>query len=689
MFDHAHRFAHAGLRSALWEVYRTPDIAGGLHAPIVTTTFWRAQYWVLAQFLSIDNVYDFIAWLGFALNGLFSYLLAREIDCSVVTAFLVGLAVVSLEIFDTRVGGHLHLAFFFYQLIACWMAIRAGKQPTTLRMIAAGVGLWFGFLGNEYYGYFSFFFCAILFLGYRLLGARVSVRRLFLLLGAAATAFVALMAISYPRMMLGRVLESWGVSTERTPSFAQPDNDFSIYALAHLVTILRPSLPWLGKALGPFPPDTGEFTFRLGTIVPLFACALLVVLIVLSVRCPTPQRKRTLRQCAVWSAAALLLLLFARSPDRTLSLVPLTHRIAPMFRVGVRAILFVDIGALLILGLLFDHFLRTELGWSRGCARGSFSSGRIALAAALFAAFSVGLEDLRPANASVFSKAPAFAVPHDTIYDRLAALPDGLVLELPFHVNSSDNPESDYAYLANRMFHHKPILNLMRDPRVQCQAMRFARDVNHPGADTAALLRRLGVRFVVVHTSGDERYDLTAYTHDVELTQVARSGTVALVEVKNSGVWSADRFLVHYNGCVFEGGAMPTTVDSEVIFDVARQTNDRVAKFSSLPNGKFLTYGPYLTFEPGRYEVTFNLHARVEKTDSRGLVMGVEVFSQSIGVVAETDVTREELADGKSHAIVLPFTLAKAATTEFRVKAYAQGTLAVGAITVRPLDAWP
>ena len=67
MFDHAHRFAQAGLKTALWEIYRTPDIAGGLHAPIMTTTFWRAQYWVLAKFLSIDNVYDFIAWVGFAL----------------------------------------------------------------------------------------------------------------------------------------------------------------------------------------------------------------------------------------------------------------------------------------------------------------------------------------------------------------------------------------------------------------------------------------------------------------------------------------------------------------------------------------------------------------------------------------------------------------------------------------------
>ena len=688
-FDHAQRFAHSGLKTALWEVYKSPDIAGGLHPPLVTTTFWRAQYWVLAKFLSIDNVYDFLGWSGFTLNGLFSYLVAREIGCSALSAFLVGLGMVSLEVFDTRVGGHLHLAFFFYQLIACWMTIRAGKRPTVPRMMASGAGLWFGFLGNEYYGYFAFFFCVMLFFGYRFLSTRVSVRRLFHGLVGGATVFVALMAVSYPRMILGRVLQSWGLVKERLPSFAQPDTDFSVYGLAHVVTIFRPSLPWLREALHPFPPDTGEFTFRLGTIAPAFASGLLVVLITLYVLGPSQQRKRVLQQCAVWSAATLLLLLFARSPNHLLSLVPLTHKIAPMFRVGVRAVLFVDLGALFILGLLFDHFLRMELLWWRGWTRRSFSSKRTAVAAIFFAVFWVGIEDLRPVNAGVFSKAPVFAVPHDAIYDHLKALPDGHVLELPFYINPPDNPETDYAYVANRMFHHKPVLNYMRDPRVQCQAIRFARDVNHPRTETAALLRELGVRYLVVHTSGDQRYDLAAYTHDPELAQIARNGPVALIEVKNSGVWSTDRFLAHYDSCVFEGGLMPTAVDSYAIFDPARQTTDRVATFSSIPNGNFLTFGPYVNLEPGRYEVAFNVRASVEKTDVRGLVMGLEVFSGSLGMIAEGEVTREQLADGKFHPVVLLFTLPRAATTEFRVKAQAQGTLAVGAITVRHLDNWP
>jgi len=242
-------------------------------------------------------------------------------------------------------------------------------------------------------------------------------------------------------------------------------------------------------------------------------------------------------------------------------------------------------------------------------------------------------------------------VPHDAIYDHLKALPDGHVLELPFYINPPDNPETDYAYVANRMFHHKPVLNYMRDPRVQCQAIRFARDVNHPRTETAALLRELGVRYLVVHTSGDQRYDLAAYTHDPELAQIARNGPVALIEVKNSGVWSTDRFLAHYDSCVFEGGLMPTAVDSYAIFDPARQTTDRVATFSSIPNGNFLTFGPYVNLEPGRYEVAFNVRASVEKTDVRGLVMGLEVFSGSLGMIAEGEVTREQLADGNPNII--------------------------------------
>ena len=190
------------------------------------------------------------------------------------------------------------------------------------------------------------------------------------------------MVISYPRLMLGRVLVRSGLVTERSPYFGHPDSDFSVYALAHVVTIFRPSLPWLGKTLPPFPPDTAEFTFRLGTTIPVLASALLAVLVVLFLRGPLPQRKRVLQQSLIWSAAAFLLLLFALSPRYVLSLVPLTHKIAPMFRVGVRALLFVHLGVLFILGLLFDHFLTTELGWSHEWKSRSLSPRRIALTAA-------------------------------------------------------------------------------------------------------------------------------------------------------------------------------------------------------------------------------------------------------------------------------------------------------------------
>src|SRR5207245_11627341 len=99
----------------------------------------------------------------------------------------------------------------------------------------------------------------------------------------------------------------------------------------------------------------------------------------------------------------------------------------------------------------------------------------------------------------------------------------------------------------------------------------------------------------------------------------------------------------------------------------------------------YLTLCPHLVFEPGRYEVMFDVRSSVDKTCARGVVMGVEVFAGSTGVVAQREVTVEQVSDRKFHPVVVPFTLSRAATTEFRVKAYAQGILAVGRITVRPL----
>jgi hypothetical protein len=681
MFEHSHRFAHSRLKTMLSEVYKTPDIGGGFHEPIVTTTFWRAQYWLLAKIFSIDDVYDFIAASGFALDGLFAYLIAREIDCSALTSFLVALGIASLEVFDRRVVGHLQLAFFFSQLIACWTAIRAAKRPTLARMIGAGVGLWFAFLGNEYYGYFTTFFCASLFIGYRLIGSPVPLRRLLPRLLAGTMTFLMLMMFSYPLLTLGRILHSWGLVKERTASFARPAADFTIYALGHVKTIFRPSLPWLANVLGAFPPDTVEFTFRLGLVVPAFASALLLLLAIRCLRNASPPRTRVLQQAAVWGAAGILLLFFSLSPKYVLSLVPLTRRMAPMFRVGVRAALFVDIAALFILGLVFDRVVMVEFDWSRSWTTHRSSLKRTAPAAMMLALFCLGLADLRPANGGLLSRLPVFKVPHDAIYDRLAALADGVVLELPFHVNMYDNPEADYAYVANRMFHHKPVLNFMRHPAVQCQATRFARDVNHPGRATGALLRELGIRYVVVRTSGDPRYDLTAYARLPELTERSRNDAVALLEVDHPGQWSASNFLTHYP-CLFEAGTLQTSVDSEAVFDPKRQITERFARFSTIPDGKFLTYGPGIEFGPGRYKATFELRANIEKTDPRGVAMAVDVFALGRGSIAESAITREQLADGQSHAVVVTFNLTESAVMQFRVRAYAQGTLWVGTISV-------
>lgn len=690
IFDHAHRFGRAGLKAAFWDLYRSPDIGGGLHAPMVTTTFWRIQFWALGKIFSIDNVYDFLCWSGFALNGLFAYFLTRELGCGRVAASFVGLAVVSLDVFDSRVSGHLTMAFFYYQLLACWLVIRAAKQPTFARMTAASAGLWLSFLGNEYYGYFAVFFCTTLFAGYRLLGERVGLCQMVSAVLRAAGVGTGLMALSYPRMLLGGLLERWGLIADRMPSFAQPDLDFSMYALAHVATIFRPSLSWLAKAIGPFRPDSVEFTFRLGTLIPALASGMLLLLVAFYFRQRSLERKHVLAQCSVWMAAGLVSLLFARTPNHFPSLVPLTRHIAPMFRVGVRAVLFVDIAGLVLLGILFDHFLRRELAlWSVVAMRRS-SFARLSCAGAMFAACWLGLEDLRPANTGVFSKARASAVPHEPIYDRLASLPEGMVLELPFYLGPADNPETDYLYVANRMYHHKPVLNFMRDPHAQCQAMRFARDVNHPGPQTPSLLRRLGVHYLVIHTLVDRRYELQPYVRNPGLTMIAQEGSVALLEVQQAGAWTASDFLAYYGeACKFEGGLLPTTVESEAIFDPARQTTDRVARFSSVSPGNFITYGPFMVFAPGRYEVTFELRAQLEKADARGLVMRVDVFAEPSGMIVQRDVLREELADGTFHAVVVPFSLSEAGATQFRVTAHAQGTLTVGAITLRGVNVRP
>ena len=89
---------------------------------------------------------------------------------------------------------------------------------------------------------------------------------------------------------------------------------------------------------------------------------------------------------------------------------------------------------------------------------------------------------------------------------------------------------------------------------------------------------------------------------------------------------------------------------------------------------------------PGRYQATFEVRADVEKTDGSGLAMAVDVFSLPGGVIAESEITRDQFGDGQFHAVVVSFTLKQSSVMQFRVRAYAQGTVAVGAISVRGAD---
>jgi hypothetical protein len=124
------------------------------------------------------------------------------------------------------------------------------------------------------------------------------------------------------------------------------------------------------------------------------------------------------------------------------------------------------------------------------------------------------------------------------VYQRLASLPDGPVLEIPVAIQGEDDfasldREARYAYLS--AFHWKPLLNGYTGypPASAAVVKRIARTL--PDGDAVSLLRRAtGLRYVVVHGGTSPDFDRERWRQPAGLVRLGRFGDDELFEVADA-----------------------------------------------------------------------------------------------------------------------------------------------------------
>jgi hypothetical protein len=539
IYDMHAAFDRDGGVDVLGDTYLSDTIGGRLETERrPTATLWKAVYWLVPYaFQAPDDVYDFVLFATFALNGMAAYwLVSSVLGAPWFLGVLAGLGAACHRNFTSRAVGHLLLTQHFMLLFLIGFLIRAVRRPSLGRVLALAGILVLCFSVNEYYGYFSTVVCGIAFpLGVSLFRRehQIGAKHLLATIAVAGVALATAMALVYPTMVGGKILALFAPSSGAGGfQFAHDLVAFREFSLRSIGSTLAPWSGLWGDGLARAEPfitrESGEFTFHAGLLAPL-GCALFLVasLVPAFRRRVAAAHPEATRLAVVLAATALVGYCLAIKPSNSISLVPFTYRFMPMFRCGVRAILFFDLATLtaflLALAVAFRAIER------EGATVTRFVAGAVLAAIGVAAV----LDETRGRLLS--PELSTFEIKLSKIYDELAPRPDGWALELPYHWPGVDTPETDYNYFLGRTVHGKAILN-GGNFSYGADIMRRIVDRLQPNAPSprlVAVLKEVGIRYVIAHRD-DKRYSFDALATLTGLSKLASTPDADLYEVDDA-----------------------------------------------------------------------------------------------------------------------------------------------------------
>jgi hypothetical protein len=430
---------------------------GALSSPSPFSQFWKLTTVSLSTFLSPNNVHDTVGMVGFFLACLFGFFLCQYFKLDVYLSLILAIAIASLDVTVARSDGHLFgLGVFFVPIIVVLFTAKAGVDPTVKNVATLALLHTLNFNVNEYYGFFGIFFTSSLLVAYwALYFSEHNFAQLVKVSVIGCLVFVLSMSVVYPNMV-GNPLINLFVSSEGFSSsnhHVHSWESFQEFSVENVASIFSPANSFFISLINAkdFEHNLWEMTYRIGLVLPVSVFFLLCVLFVVNKR----EALLTSKKLFVWSIPATVMLLLSISPKFTLSLVPLTYIIAPMFRVATRALLYFDLICFVMLILVTVPLLK-EL-------RGKLELDK-RVKEVLLATFSICVGLLVYSDVSSIGlkeKMPSLALPNIDVYKVIAEEPDGLLLELPYFSPVTSTIEDGYLYTYNRIAHKKPIVNLI------------------------------------------------------------------------------------------------------------------------------------------------------------------------------------------------------------------------------------
>lgn len=505
---------------------------GGLTTPNTFYHFWKLLFIGIAPFLSLENIYDLILLSGIFLTGVLTYFLSLSFKMNRPAAFITALFAISFENIDRRLLGHMFLAFWAGPLLMIYLVKCYVERPRYLTSALLSFSVVISFIQNEYYTYFGGIFACTL--GLSLLygnwfDAKLSAQSLFefrskinikriapqILLGFLC--LVTLMILFFPSLLhpfdkdvtfKSRGLPEFNLYSLRNPA--------SLFAPG--IELLREWIPY--RRLG----VKGEMTFRLG----IFFWGGLAYLLKSSWPSLDRHEKKSVKALGV---AGMICLLFAFTPGSFPWFSKFTYHYFPMFRVGVRSILFTNMAAILVFGIVINRIsiLRAT------------KKNFIAPILIVFLAY----WDVQFPDRGLFGTYKTYPLPqtYPTV-ETLKSLKPGWVLEIPMWSNN-DVFEFDSEQNYRRIQHEKFLVNIVRGHQnspytIKINALaKLVNDLDSPLMDFA---KKIGVNYFLV-----ENYmytnELRPFLASGELIIIQEDQRFTLYQLKNPNSFSRKNYM--------------------------------------------------------------------------------------------------------------------------------------------------
>jgi hypothetical protein len=463
------------------DIFNNPYFGGGLNPKAVYFQPWKIVYGFLSQHLGIDQVWDFVLFVGIALTALASYWVAILLKIRPFFAFLGTILLISMENIDARITGHNTLAFWFAPMLQWGCMILWCRSFSWYAVIALSLISVVSLASNEYLAWYGGLFVAaygLVQLYGKLRAGKIPVARLVFQAVTALVVTGGLVRGIFPSMFGGLYQV---VAKKPSPS------DYNLFALRTPGSILVPNVlvefNWLDRR---WHGVKGEMTFRLGLVFWGSFAYVVARYRKLSKTVTMPNRMTV--QSLVIAGVFLLACALPLSSFPWVSLF--FAKALPMFRSILRAMLFFNVAMVflfvIMLQALFDHCQ------SKGETRKFLTILACGIPIILF--------DMGPFRRN-FGPYPTYSLPVAEASElALAKEESGLVLELPIEDRANDKGRDPFM-MHRFTLHHKPILNWLVSsiPGPYEHAYEYLRQQTR--LDPARLVgeaRRLGARYLLV-----------------------------------------------------------------------------------------------------------------------------------------------------------------------------------------------